>query len=363
MILSGLTYEWRTDEGLVTQPLLDVQNLSVVYDTTRGTVHAVHNISFTIMPGEVFGLAGESGCGKTTIGYAITRLHKPPARIVGGHIVFDGRDLLAMSENEIRDVRWKDIAIVPQSAVNALNPILTVGEQIIDGVRAHMPMTDREASDRAVELLTMVGIGPDRLWHYPHQFSGGMRQRAVIAIALALKPRLVVLDEPTTALDVVMQRDIMQQIAALKAQLGFSVLFITHDLSLMVEFSDRIGIMYAGELVEVAPAQALFTAPQHPYTQGLMGSFPSISGPRRSLHGIPGSPPDLIAPPAGCCFHPRCSVRVAGRCEKEEPQLCVVGPNHVAACHCLGDQGVGASTDGASVTAGDSHPATKGGEE
>jgi peptide/nickel transport system ATP-binding protein len=319
------------------QPLLDIRDLNVVYATNRGIVRAVQDVSFAIQPGEVFGLAGESGCGKTTIGYAITRLHKPPAYITGGQVLFDGRDLLPLSQDEIRSVRWKDISIVPQSAMNALNPVITVGEQITDAIHAHMAVSKREAQERAAEMLRMVGIDPSRLGHYPHQFSGGMRQRAVIAIALALKPRLVVLDEPTTALDVVVQRDIMQQLAALKTQLGFSMLFITHDLSLMVEFSDRIGVMYAGKLVEVAAAQDLFTAPRHPYTQGLMGSFPSIAGPRRQLRGIPGNPPDLISPPPGCRFHPRCPVAMAGRCDRDVPELFAVGSAHLAACHWVQD--------------------------
>lgn len=314
-------------------PLLTVHRLQVHYATARGTVKAVQDVSFSIEPGEVFGLAGESGCGKTTIGYAITRLHKPPAFIAGGNIWFDGRDLLALSEEEIREVRWRDISIVPQSAMNALNPVLTVGDQIVDAILAHESIPRHVAEERAAELLTMVSIDPSRLRHYPHQFSGGMRQRAVIAIALALKPRLVVLDEPTTALDVVVQRDIMQQLAALKDQLGFSMLFITHDLSLMVEFSDRIGIMYAGNLVEVANARALFSVPHHPYTQGLMNSFPSIHGPRRALTGIPGTPPNLITPPQGCRFWPRCPVAIAGTCDREVPALRPVGGDHNVACH------------------------------
>ncbi|MGH2544576.1 MAG: ABC transporter ATP-binding protein [Ardenticatenaceae bacterium] len=337
--MSAVTTEWITHASAGTgQPLLDVQGLSVVYATARGVVRAVQDVSFSIMPGEVFGLAGESGCGKTTIGYAITRLHKPPAYITGGRVLFDGQDLLTLPEEDIQEVRWRDISIVPQSAMNALNPVITVGEQIIDGILAHVPLSRREAEMRGRELLALVGIAPDRFHHYPHQFSGGMRQRAVIAIALALKPRLVVLDEPTTALDVVVQRDIMQQLAELKDKLDFSMLFITHDLSLMVEFSDRIGIMYAGELVESAPARELFNAPRHPYTQGLMNSFPAISGPRRQLRGIPGSPPDLIAPPSGCPFWPRCPVAMPGTCDRLVPELRLVGTDHIAACHWISGQ-------------------------
>ncbi len=341
--MSALSMQWRTSSADLEQPLLDVRELNVGYATARGLVHAVRDVSFSIASGEVFGLAGESGCGKTTIGYAITRLHKPPATIMGGQVRFDNRDLLTLSAEEMQEVRWRDISIVPQSAMNALNPVITVGEQIIDAMLAHSAISRKEAEHRGRQLLAMVGIDPDRLYHYPHQFSGGMRQRAVIAIALALKPRLVVLDEPTTALDVVVQRDIMQQLTELKQQLGFSMLFITHDLSLMVEFSDRIGIMYAGRLVETATAQALFNAPQHPYTQGLMNSFPSISGPRRSLRGIPGSPPTLISPPPGCPFWPRCPVAIPGLCDRIMPDLLPVGPapHHLGACHWVQTTGGG----------------------
>jgi peptide/nickel transport system ATP-binding protein len=341
--MSAVATQWKATNTATQKPLLDVRDLNVGYATTRGLVHAVRDVSFNIMPGEVFGLAGESGCGKTTIGYAITRLHKPPAYIMGGQVLFDNQDLLALSADEIQEVRWRDISIVPQSAMNALNPVISVGEQIIDAMLAHVAISNEEAEHRGRELLAMVGIDPNRLYHYPHQFSGGMRQRAVIAIALALKPRLVVLDEPTTALDVVVQRDIMQQLTDLKQQLGFSMLFITHDLSLMVEFSDRIGIMYAGRLVETATAQDLFNAPQHPYTQGLMNSFPSISGPRRALRGIPGSPPNLISPPSGCPFWPRCPVAMPGICDRTVPDLLTVGPgaDHEGACHWVQTTGGG----------------------
>jgi peptide/nickel transport system ATP-binding protein len=319
-------------------PLLSVQNLEVEYHTPRGRVRAVDDVSFEIHPNEVFGLAGESGCGKSTIAHAITRILRPPAYIVGGRILFQGMDILQMNEANLRGFRWEHMSIVFQSAMNALNPVITVGTQIIDAIQAHIDMSRSDARQRAKELLNTVGIDPERIDSYPHQLSGGMRQRAVIAIALALNPELIVMDEPTTALDVVVQKQIMQEIRQLKNQFGFSILFITHDLSLLVEFSDRIGIMYAGELVEVAPSKQIFTDPQHPYTIRLMNSFPTVSGPRQRLQGIPGSPPDLITPPPGCRFHPRCDVAIAGRCQEVPPSLLNVGDRHFAACHLLDEK-------------------------
>ncbi|HLU11587.1 MAG TPA: oligopeptide/dipeptide ABC transporter ATP-binding protein [Oceanobacillus sp.] len=296
---------------------------------------AVDHVSFDIYPNEVFGLAGESGCGKSTIAHAILRLLKPPAYIAGGSIMFGDTDVLALNEQQLSGFRWKQVSIVFQSAMNALNPVLTIGTQIMDAIQAHLPVSKQEARDRAVELLQLVGIDPSRINSYPHQLSGGMRQRVVIAIALTLNPQMIVLDEPTTALDVVVQKQIMDEIRELRKKFGFSILFISHDLSLMVEFSDRVGIMYAGELVEVAPSQEVFNHPQHPYTVKLMNSFPTITGERQELLGIPGSPPDLISPPPGCRFHPRCDVAIAGICQTIRPQLIEHTPNHRAACHLL----------------------------
>jgi peptide/nickel transport system ATP-binding protein len=317
------------------EPLLKVRDLEVEYHTNRGVVRAVDHVSFDIYPNEVFGLAGESGCGKSTIAHAVLRLLKPPAYIAGGSIMFGSTDVLELDEQNLTGFRWKHVSIVFQSAMNSLNPVLTVGAQIIDAILAHTSVTKKEARERALELLHMVGIDPNRINSYPHQLSGGMRQRVVIAIALSLNPELIVLDEPTTALDVVVQKQIMDQIRELKQKFGFSLLFISHDLSLMVEFSDRVGIMYAGELVEVAPSNEIFNAPQHPYTVRLMNSFPTVSGARQELSGIPGSPPDLITPPPGCRFHPRCDVAIAGVCQTVLPQLIEHTPKHLAACHLL----------------------------
>jgi peptide/nickel transport system ATP-binding protein len=321
-----------------TGPLLTVKDLEVEYRTRRGVVKAVDKVSFELYPNEVFGLAGESGCGKSTIAHAVTRLLKPPAYITGGEIVFRNTDVRTMDAETLRDFRWKHMSIVFQSAMNSLNPVLSVGKQIIDAIQAHSVVTKEEARNRALELLQLVGIEESRINSYPHQLSGGMRQRVVIAIALSLNPELIIMDEPTTALDVVVQKQIMDQIRELKKQFGFSILFISHDLSLMVEFSDRVGIMYAGELVEVAPSQAIFNNPKHPYTVKLMNSFPSVTGPMKELHGIPGSPPDLISPPPGCRFHPRCEFAVPGRSNVIRPQLQEISPRHFAACHLLDEE-------------------------
>jgi peptide/nickel transport system ATP-binding protein len=312
--------------------LLEVQKLRVEYLTGRRAARAVDGVSFSIGRGEVFGLAGESGSGKSTIAQAILRTLRPPALITGGRVLFNGSDVLEMDQATLEDFRWRQVSMVFQSAMNALNPVMTIGDQISDVLRVHLHHTKQGARERAVELLEIVGIDARHLKSYPHQLSGGMRQRAVIAIALALKPQLMIMDEPTTALDVVVQKDIMQQIEQLKEKLGFSIMFITHDLSLMVEFSNRIAIMYAGQIVELATAQELFNNPLHPYTQGLMNSFPSLTGPKQKLSGIGGTPPDLTQPPSGCRFHPRCS-QVQPMHTQVVPGLREVGSEHWVACH------------------------------
>ena len=319
-----------------TEALLELHHLVVDYMTPRGPARAVDDVSFTIRRGEVFGLAGESGCGKSTVAHAVMRLIKPPGQISGGQMLFGGRDILALSPGELRQFRWRRASIVFQSAMTALNPVINLGEQLSDAIMAHDPMNKRRALERAGELFKLVGIESRRLKSFPHELSGGMRQRAVIAMAMALNPELVIMDEPTTALDVVVQRDILQQIQELQQQFGFSILFITHDLSLLVEFSTRIAIMYAGKIAELAPASQLFNDPKHPYTVGLMNSFPSISGPKKHLQGIPGTPPDLVSPPPGCPFAPRCQ-HVMSACTRVYPVLRAVGPSHVAACHLYED--------------------------
>jgi len=329
-----------------TPPLLEIQDLYVEYLTQRGSVKAVNGVSFTINEGEVFGLAGESGCGKSTIAHTILRVLRPPAVITGGHIYYKGIDVLEMGDRDkkgqpgdsgtiqsLETFRWAEVSMAFQSAMNSLNPVITVGSQITDVIMKHKGVSKAQARKRAEELMDIINIERKRLDAYPHQLSGGMRQRVVIAIALALEPSLMIMDEPTTALDVVVQKDILQEIDRLKQELGFSILFITHDLSQMVETSDRIAIMYAGEIVEMSTAEEIFHNPQHPYTEGLLSSFPSITGPREKLVGIPGSPPDLINPPKGCRFHPRCEY-FDGEEKDSSPPLLEVSPGHWAACDC-----------------------------
>lgn len=313
-------------------PLIRIEDFQVEYLSPRGPVKAVDGVTFDIKPGEVVGLAGESGSGKSTIAQGILRILQPPAIITGGRVEFNGRDILAMTDAELQQFRWRDVSMVFQSAMNSLNPVISIGDQISDAILAHSKMSKSEARVRAAEMLKVVGIEEARIDSFPHELSGGMRQRAVIAIALVLNPPLMIMDEPTTALDVVVQKEIMYQINELKERLGFSILFITHDLSLLVEISDRIAIMYAGQIVEMAPARELFDNPLHPYTQGLMSSFPSLSGPRVRLEGIPGSPPDLVSPPSGCRFHPRCPKRFES-CDRVVPRLIEVSPGHLVSCH------------------------------
>ncbi len=336
---------------MTNDPVLEVKHLSVDYASASGAVHAVDNVSFTLQRGQVFGLAGESGSGKSTLAYAVARLLRPPAIVTQGEVWMYPRpggegwreaqpqqpiNVLQLSPEELRAFRWRRLSIVFQSAMNALNPVLTIGAQIADVLRAHEPgMPSKARQERAEELLRLVGIAPDRLSSYPHELSGGMRQRAVIAIALALHPDIIIMDEPTTALDVVVQREILAEIKALRERLGFSVIFITHDLSLLLEIADRVAIMYAGRLVETATQNQLYYQPHHPYTYGLLHSFPMLHGPRREMTGIPGSPPDLRALPAGCAFHPRCKFAF-GACQSVVPKLltpCPDAPEHQVACH------------------------------
>jgi peptide/nickel transport system ATP-binding protein len=270
----------------MTVPVLSVRHLSIDYVGAEQDFHAVKDVSFDIAPGEFFGLAGESGCGKSTIAFAVNRLHKPPALIrAGSQILVDGRDVLALGDDALRDFRWREVAMVFQSAMNSLNPVLTIERQFYDVLKTHTGMSRAKARERAAELLKLVDIPVDRLSAYPHQLSGGMRQRIVIAICLALSPKLLIMDEPTTALDVVVQREILERIQALRKELGFAVLFITHDLALMVQVSDRIGIMLEGELVEVNDAQAIYRAPQHEYTRKLWASMPRLTG-QQIAHGV-----------------------------------------------------------------------------
>lgn len=328
-----------SDQGTAPDTVLEVKHLSVDYYAESGTVHAVTDVSFALRRGEVLGLAGESGSGKSTLVYALTQLLPQAADITAGEVLYTppasahasghasayagagsrgaarggagaAVNLLALTPQQFRAYRWGDLAIVFQSAMNSLNPVLTVGSQIEDVLRAHLPqMRAAERAARARELFELVGIASDRLASYPHELSGGMRQRAGIAIALALQPEIVILDEPTTALDVVVQREILSELMRLRQRLNFSVIFITHDLSLLLELADNVAVMYAGRIVEQATRRDLYAHPRHPYSFGLINAFPRLRGPRRGVTGIPGSPPDLRALPTGCAFHPRCPLR------------------------------------------------------
>ena len=315
------------------KPILQLNELSVDYITDNGSARAVNKVTLDIRAGETVGLAGESGCGKSTLAFAIANLHAAPALISEGEILFEGRDILKMSDRELRAFRWSDASMVFQSAMNALNPVITIGDQIIDVILAHKNMARDAAWARGEELLEIVGIHPSRMSSYAHQLSGGMRQRVVIAIALALRPKLIIMDEPTTALDVVVEREIMEELYALKEEYGFAILFISHDLSLMGEIADRIAVMYAGHVVELGAASKILNDAEHPYTKGLVASFPTIHGPKVRLEGIPGSPPNLLELGNGCPFVDRCSQKVA-QCEMTNPMLITRG-DKLLACHVV----------------------------
>lgn len=320
----------------MSQPLLKIRNLCVDYVTESGNARAVNNVSLDIYPGETVGLAGESGCGKSTLAFAIANLHSAPALITGGEILFEGQDVLKMSDEELRGFRWAKASMVFQSAMNALNPVITIGEQLVDVVLAHEDVTVEQAKQRAIANLELVGIHASRMNSYPHQLSGGMRQRVVIAIALILRPKLIIMDEPTTALDVVVERDIMDQLYELKEEFGFAILFISHDLGLMGEITDRIGVMYAGKMVELGASEELMAHPRHPYTRGLLKSFPTIFGPKERLEGIPGNPLNLLDVPNGCYFQARCS-ECSDICVNTMPELLAVDSQspRLVSCHLV----------------------------
>jgi len=330
---------------VTTTPVLEIAGLCVDYGYTDNPVHVLRGVDLSLRPGEVLGLAGESGCGKSTLAYAATRLLPPPGLITGGQVWLAGRDgerrdILAMTDAQLRASRWVDTALVFQGAMNSLNPVYRVVDQLTDAIKAHRPSTTAaERRQRARELMELVGIAADRLDAYPHQLSGGMRQRVMIAMALALDPQVLIMDEPTTALDVVMQRQIVGQIARLREQLGFSVIFITHDVSLLIEIADRIAIMYAGRIVEQGSAQSLYRAAKHPYTKALLASFPPLHGPKEALTGIPGAPPDLTRPIVGCPFAPRCPA-VLPVCGRTDPVLAPSptpdDADRLVACHLSG---------------------------
>jgi peptide/nickel transport system ATP-binding protein len=312
----------------VPEPLLEVEDLSVSYLTDTADIGAVERVSLTVHAGEFLGIVGESGCGKSTLLFAIAQLLSPPAEITSGRVVFRGQDLVQLTDNALRLVRWRDYSVVMQSAMNALNPMKSIGAQFKDTIRAHEHMSADGIRTRSAEVLHLVGIDAAHLESYPHQLSGGMRQRAMIAMALLFTPQLVIMDEPTSALDVVAQRSLMTQIKELQQQFGFAVIFVTHDMSVVANYSDRVMVMYAGQVAELGDTGSIFERPLHPYSKGLLEAFPSVRGPRRPLIGIPGSPPDLGRPPAGCRFHPRCS-EVMPQCLTTEPELYSVDDTQV----------------------------------
>jgi oligopeptide/dipeptide ABC transporter ATP-binding protein len=304
-------------------PVLRASDLSVAYRTGRGDVVAVDHVSLELARGEFLGVVGESGCGKSTLLFALAQLLSPPARITGGSVMFKGAELTGRSDRELAAVRWKELSVVMQSAMNALNPVKSIGAQFADAMHAHGVQSKREVAERSIEVLRMVGIDPVHLRSYPHQLSGGMRQRSMIAMALLFTPDLVMMDEPTSALDVVAQRSLMVQIKDLQQRLGFAIIFVTHDMSLVSHFSDRLLVMYAGQVAELGPTRRVFEAPRHPYSRGLLEGFPSIRGPKVPLTGIPGSPPDLARPPHGCRFAPRCPL-VKDACREQAIDLFAV---------------------------------------
>ena len=315
--------------------LLGVQRLNVEYKTQHGAVRAVEDVSLEIGEREAFGLVGESGCGKTTLALALLGLLPRNGHIRSGAILFQGLDLASAPPDAMRRIRWKGIAMVFQAAMNSLNPVQRVGDQIVEAIRAHEAVSKEEAKQRVVELFQLVGLDPERARAYPHQYSGGMKQRAVIAMALACRPALVIADEPTTALDVIMQDQILVELVQLQTRIGMAMLYISHDIAIISESCQRVGVMYAGSLVECGPSEQVFLAPLHPYMQALLGSYPSLRGKKERLGAIGGEPPNLIAPPPGCKFHPRCA-HVMQVCRREAPEYREIKPGHWVACHLHG---------------------------
>ncbi|RKX55936.1 MAG: ABC transporter ATP-binding protein [Thermotoga sp.] len=319
--------------------LLKVKDFNAGYVLTSQRIHAVKNVTFKLDNGEFLGIAGESGCGKSTLALGIAGLLNPPGEVFSGEVEFDGKNLLKMKNDSLRKLRWKEFSIVFQSSMNVLNPVIKIKSQMFDAIQYHTNMPSNHLEERAKELLELVNVSPKYLEAYPHQLSGGMKQRVVIAMALSLNPKLIIMDEPTTALDVVVQRNILQEIDKLRKKFGFSIIFITHDLSLLVEISDTIAIMYAGQIVEKAPSTKLYAKPLHPYSYGLMHSFPPLVGKRQRLHGIAGHPPDLTEDIEGCPFFERCTKRINGVCDKAKPSFIEIEPGHIVACHLYDEEG------------------------
>jgi len=314
------------------QPVLDVEHLTMHYTVKAGDVKAVDDVSFSLAQGEALGLVGESGCGKTSVAMTLIRLLADNARIVAGRVILAGTDIAHISDEEMRHHRWNDISMVFQGAMNAWNPVYKVGDQIWEAMEQHFPdMMENEGRERIAELFELVGLTPSMMDRYPHEFSGGMRQRAIIAMALSCNPKIIIADEPTTALDVIVQDQILAELKHVQQALGMAIIYISHDVAVIAEVSDRIGVMYAGKLVELGDTDEVFPRPRHPYTYLLLASTPSVKGPRRKLAPLEGEPPDLLDPPTGCRFHPRCPWATA-ICTTDEPPFDEVSPGHRTAC-------------------------------
>jgi peptide/nickel transport system ATP-binding protein len=314
-------------------PVISVEGLRMYYTTAAGSVKAVDGINFDVDEKEILGIVGESGCGKSSLASTLLKLLPRNANIVEGKVMMDGEDLVKASDSEMRrKVRWTKIALVPQGAMNALNPVFKVGDQISEAILLHSAASNADASARTAELLKLVGVDPARAGHYPHEFSGGMKQRAMIAMSLALNPRLLIADEPTTALDVIVQAGIIQLLMSIRSELGTAIILISHDLALVAQMSDKTAIMYAGKFVEYGSSEGVYMHALHPYTFGLVGAFADIRKPKEHLTSIPGSPPNLIFPPEGCRFSPRCPY-AQDLCRTKEPELEEAMPGHLVACH------------------------------
>lgn len=315
--------------------LLDVRDLSIGYRTKQGYLKAVEGVSFSLDEGQSLGFVGESGCGKTTIGMALMGLLPPNGMVGQGRILFEGRDLLQMTEDERRSTRWQEIAMIFQAAMNAMNPVQRVGNQVAEALLVHHPEMEKDEALGEVEsLFDLVGIPLDRLGDYPHQYSGGMKQRAIIAMALACRPKLIIADEPTTALDVIVQDQILFEVKKLQKEFNIGVIFISHDISIVADMCHDIAVMYAGQMVEFGPREAVFETPVHPYTKALLSSFPTITGKKTDLTPIPGETPNLVQPPVGCRFGDRCP-SAGPTCRQGAPKWVQIGPRHKAmCCHC-----------------------------